>query len=53
MPEAARRPLGRVRTAVTGRLAVGAARTAEPGERPQYEGLFREPEWPPEEETDV
>jgi hypothetical protein len=39
----------RDRVAVTGQVA----RTGEvPRERPQYAGLFREPDWPPEDETD-
>jgi hypothetical protein len=55
MPEAERRPLSRVRTVATGRRPAGVARTAEPRERPQWQGLFREPDLPPydEEEPDV
>lgn len=52
MPEAERRPLSRVRTAVTGGLPAGVARTVEPCERPQWEGLFREPDLPPYDEED-
>lgn len=58
MPEPLRRPLSRVRTAVTGRRVDGVARTVERRERPQWQGLFVEPDWPrwpaeDEEETDV
>lgn len=50
MPEAERAPQRPVRAVATGRRA---ARIAEPGrERPSYEGLFREPDWPPVEETE-
>ena len=52
MPEVVRRPLSRVRGAVIGRPEAGAARTAEPRGRPQWQGLFREPELPPYDEED-
>lgn len=45
-----RRPLSRERTADTARPGVEVVRTAERRERPQYEGLFREPDWPSDEE---
>ena len=34
----------------TGRSPVVVARTAEPAPRPEWRGLFREPDWPPEDE---
>lgn len=53
MPEAARRPLGRGRTAAIGRPGAGAVRTDEaPRERPQWQGLFREPDLPPYDEPE-
>jgi hypothetical protein len=50
MPEVVRRPLSRSRVDVTEPVA----RTAEPVPRPEWEGLFREPDWPPyvEDEAD-
>lgn len=45
MPEVPRRPLSAVTVREDAR-----ARTDKP--RPQWQGLFVEPEWPPEEETD-
>ena len=50
MPEAVRRPLRRARPAATDPPAAGVVRTGERRERPQWEGLFREPEWPAEDE---
>ena len=47
-----RRPLGRECTAATGRLPAGVARTVEACKRPQWEGLFREPDLPPYAEDD-
>jgi hypothetical protein len=45
------RPVGSGRTAVTGREDGRAAPTVErTPERPPYEGLFREPVWPPEDD---
>lgn len=48
MRQGERRPLGRGRTAGTGR--VEEARTGSP--KPQWRGLFREPDWPPEDDED-
>lgn len=48
MPEPRRAQRDPVRGAATGR----PARTAEPRERPQWQGLFREPDLPPFEEDD-
>ena len=49
MPEAVRRPLTRARPAATEQPPAGTVRTGE-RQRPQWEGLFREPEWPAEAE---
>lgn len=35
------------REAGIGRSPVVVARTAEPPPRPQWKGLFQEPDWPP------
>jgi len=53
MAEATRRPLGRGRVAGTVRADGLVARTGEaPRGRAEWEGLFREPDWPPEDEAD-
>lgn len=52
MREVAYRVPVRDDAATSGPPAGRPARTAEPRERPQWQGLFREPEWPPFEEAD-
>ena len=51
MSEIERRPLSRARMAAIGRPTTEVVRTAD-RPRPQYEGLFREPDLPPYAEED-